>query len=312
MNISDRFKEFIQPNKFSRVDVNHILELHIGLDEKCRKSIELRAKYKPRKVISSGSIEVNQYKKDAYNTIRFSLCNEEVSGLFYKFCDDLIEQTRGLKDESEGYQAIVNRYYQWKKLFTSKGNNLLSESEVMGLIGEILFLQKYLKSTIGLEEGLSGWSGQELTHKDFSYQDCWYEVKTVSSGKNTVKISSIEQLESDVPGELAVYKLEKMSEAYDGISLNKLILDTTDMLVLQDDKDKFLNKVVLRGYMYNNYYDTLVFEVKEFVRYKVCDGFPVLTRNNLPEQIVKVSYEIDLAQIRNYIIKRLEGFYDNR
>lgn len=303
MNISERFKEFTQPNKFSRVDTNHILELHIGLDEKCRKSIELRAKFKPRKVISSSSIEVNQYKKDEYNTIRFSLCNEEISGLFYKFCDDLIEQTRGLKDESEGYQAIVNRYYQWKKLFTPKGNNLLSETEVMGVIGEILFLQRYLKNTIGLEEGLSGWSGQELTHKDFSYQDCWYEVKTVSSGKNTIKISSIEQLESDVPGELAVYKLEKMSEAYDGISLNKLILDTIDMFVLQDDKDKFLNKVALLGYMYNNYYDTLVFEVKEFVRYKVCDGFPVLTRNNLPEQIVKVSYEIDLTQIRNYIAK---------
>lgn len=303
MNVAERYKEFVHPSKFSRVDSNHILELHIGLDEKGRKSIELRAKYKPRKVISSGAIEVNQYKKDAYNTIRFSLCNEEISGLFYKFCDDLIEQTRGLTDESEGYQAIVNRYYQWKKLFTSKGNNLLSEYEVMGLIGEILFLQRYLKPIIGLEEGLAGWSGQEMTHKDFSYQDSWYEVKTVSSGKNTVKISSIEQLESDVPGELIVYKLERMSEMYDGITLNKLVFDTANMLPIQDDRDKFLNKVALLGYMYNNYYDTLVFEVKEFTRYKVFDGFPVLTKDNLPAQIVKASYEIDLAQIKDFIIE---------
>lgn len=303
MNVAERYKEFVYPSKFSRVDSNHILELHIGLDEKGRKSIELRAKYKPRKVISSGAIEVNQYKKDAYNTIRFSLCNEEISGLFYKFCDDLIEQTRGLTDESEGYQAIVNRYYQWKKLFTSKGNNLLSEYEVMGLIGEILFLQRYLKPIIGLEEGLAGWSGQEMTHKDFSYQDSWYEVKTVSSGKNTVKISSIEQLESDVPGELIVYKLEKMSEMYDGITLNKLVFDTANMFPIQDDRDKFLNKVALLGYMYNNYYDTLVFEVKKFTRYKVFDGFPVLTKDNLPAQIVKASYEIDLAQIKDFIIE---------
>lgn len=55
--------------------------------------------------------------------------------------------------------------------------------------------------------------------------------------------------------------------------------------------------------IYPSSHCTLVFEVKEFVRYKVCDGFPVLTRNNLAEQIVKASYEIDLTQIRKYIIK---------
>lgn len=303
MNIAERFKVFQQSNKFSRVDTEHILELHLGMDERGRKSIELRSKFKPQKVISSGAIEVNQYKKDAYNTIRLSLCNNEISGLFYKFCDDLIEQTRNLSDESEGYQAIVNRYYQWKKLFTSGGNNLLTEHEVMGLIGEILFLRRYLANAIGLEEGLAGWSGRELTHKDFSYQDSWYEVKTVSSGKNSVTISSIEQLKSDISGELVVYILEKMSEAYDGTSLNQLVFDTAQMFKLQADRDCFLNKVALCGYMYNNYYDTLVYEVKSFTRYLVDGRFPVLSKETLPPEIIKVSYEIDLAQIKKYSIK---------
>ena len=50
MDIKDRFSEFTQPGYFSRVSVSHIPELHIGLDEKGHKAIELREKFKPRKI----------------------------------------------------------------------------------------------------------------------------------------------------------------------------------------------------------------------------------------------------------------------
>lgn len=300
MGVAERFLEFHMPNKFSRVNPDHVLELHIGLDEKGRKAIELRAPFKPQKVLSSKSIEVNQYKKAEYNTIRFSLCNDEISGLFYKFCDDLIERTITANKDT-GYRMIVNRYCQWRVLFSASSSNPLSESEVMGLIGEILFLRGYLREHIGLTNALNGWSGQELTHKDFSYSEDWYEVKAVSSGKSTVRISSLQQLESEKTGELVVFFLERMSEAYDGITLNKLILSTLDMFEMQDDKDKFLSKVALHGYTYNNYYDTLVYEVAGTARYIVKEGFPRLTRKDVPKQVVRAAYDLDLAQIEEFI-----------
>ena len=143
--------------------------------------------------------------------------------MFYKFCDDLVEQTRNVKEKTEGYAAIVGRFFQWKKMFVASKNNFLTEPEIMGLIGEILLLRGYLAEKIGLSEGLKSWSGQELTHKDFSFNDTWIEAKAVSRGAQNVKISSLEQLDSDVDGELAVHSLEKMSTAYNGITLNKLI-----------------------------------------------------------------------------------------
>src|SRR5699024_8133412 len=105
------------------------------------------------------------------------------------------EQTREIKERSEGYTAIVNRYFQWKKMFVSSKGNLLTEPEIMGLIGEILYLKGTLAERIGLYNALKSWSGQELTHKDFSFDDTWVEVKTVRSGGQTVKISSLEQLD---------------------------------------------------------------------------------------------------------------------
>ena len=303
MPIKDRFEELKNKNFYSRISVEHILELHIGLDEKGRKSIELRYPFTPRKVTGTSSIEVAQYKKDTYNTIRFSLCDEEISGLFYKFCEDLVEQTKELKDESEGYQTIINRFFQWKKMFVSSKKNFLTEPEIMGLIGEILILRDYLSGKLGLSKALKSWSGQELTHKDFSFDNTWIESKAISRSAQNVKISSLEQLDSDFEGELAIHSLEKMSTEYNGITLNKLILDTQSMFLSNEEKESFMAKVALQGYEYNNYYDDFVYEISSFKRYSVNSDFPKLTHRDLPVAIRKAMYELSLVDIADFEIK---------
>ena len=303
MDIRSQFSAFSRPEYFSRIDDEHILDLHIGLDGKGRKSIELRSMFKPVKVTGTSAIDVTQYTKPEYNTIRFSLKDDDMSGLFYKFCEDIIEQTKELKNEKDGYKAITTRFFQWKKMFVLSKNTFLTEPEIMGMIGEILFLRGPLAEEIGLSEALKSWSGQELTHKDFSCSDKWYEVKTISRGNTTVRISSLEQLDSDKNGELIVYSLEKMSPAYNGISLNKLILETRQMFLSADDADTFLAKVAMQGYEYNNYYDEFVFEVSGLTRYKVTDQFPKLTHANVPKEITKANYDLALAEIMSFSTK---------
>lgn len=303
MDIRSQFSAFSRSEYFSRIDDEHILDLHIGLDEKGRKSIELRSMFKPVKVTGTSAIDVTQYTKPEYNTIRFSLKDDDMSGLFYKFCEDIIEQTKDLKNEKDGYKAITTRFFQWKKMFVLSKNTFLTEPEIMGMIGEILFLRGPLAEEIGLSEALKSWSGQELSHKDFSCSDKWYEVKTISRGNTTVRISSLEQLDSDKNGELIVYSLEKMSPAYNGISLNKLILETRQMFLSADDADTFLAKVAMQGYEYNNYYDEFVFEVSGLTRYKVTDQFPKLTHANVPKEITKANYDLALAEIMSFSTK---------
>lgn len=302
IDIKSLFEKFSNANFFSRVDNTHVLELHVGLDEKGRKAIELRGNFTPRKVTGTSAIEVNQYKKAQYNTIRFSLCDEEISGLFYKFCEDLIEQTRETKERTEGYTAIVNRFLQWKKMFVSSKGNLLTEPEIMGLIGEVLYLKGTLADQIGLYNALKSWSGQELTHKDFSFDETWVEVKTVKSGGLTVKISSLEQLDSEFDGELAVYSLEKMSMAYNGITLNKLIIQVRDMFAPGEERDRFMASVALQGYEYHDIYDEYVYEISAFRRYRVSEGFPRITVKDVPLAIKKVSYEVSLTDLAAFEI----------
>ncbi|SFW22729.1 PD-(D/E)XK motif protein [Ruminococcus flavefaciens] len=303
MTLKERFDTFSVPEYYSRVDTDHILELYIGLDEKGRKSIELRSAFNPRKVKGTSAIEVNQYDNQKYKTIRFSLTDEEISGLFYTFCDDLIEQTRELTDEKGGYNAIVVRFHQWKKMFVSSKKDFLNEAQIMGLIGELLFLRDQLSKRIGLPEALRSWSGQELTHKDFSYGDTWTEVKTIRRSSLTVHISSLEQLDSEHDGELAVYALEKMSTEYNGITLNKLIVDIRNRFSDSDDRDLFMSKVALQGYEYHNYYDDFVFELIYSKNFRVNDTFPKLIPGDVPEAILKATYDIDLNKITDFEIK---------
>lgn len=303
MTLKERFDTFSVPEYYSRVDTDHILELYIGLDEKGRKSIEMRSEFNPRKVKGTSAIEVNQYDNQKYKTIRFSLTDEEISGLFYTFCDDLIEQTRGLIDEKGGYNAIVVRFHQWKKMFVSSKKDFLNETQIMGLIGELLFLKEQLSKRIGLVEALRSWSGQELTHKDFSYGDTWTEVKAIGRSSQTVHISSLEQLDSEHDGELAVYALEKMSTEYNGITLNKLIVDIRNLYIDSDDRDLFMSKVALQGYEYHDYYDDFVFELIYSKNFRVSDDFPKLIPGDVPEAILKATYDIDLNKITEFEIK---------
>lgn len=301
--LKKRFDDFTSPNFYSRVSTDHILELYIGLDEKGRKSIELRSAFNPRKVKGTSAIEVNQYDNQKYKTIRFSLTDEEISGLFYTFCDDLIEQTRDLTDEKGGYNAIIVRFHQWKKMFVSSKKDFLNEAQIMGLIGELLFLRDQLSKRIGLPEALRSWSGQELTHKDFSYGDTWSEVKTIRRSSQVVHISSLEQLDSEHDGELAVYALEKMSTEYNGITLNKLIVDIRNRFSDSDDRDLFMSKVALQGYEYHNYYDDFVFELIYCKNFRVSEDFPKLIPEDVPEAVLKATYDIDLNKITEFEIK---------
>lgn len=302
MTLKERFDTFTTPDFYSRVDSEHILELYIGLDEKGRRSIELRSTFNPRKVKGTSAIEVNQYENQKYKTIRFSLTDEEISGLFYTFCEDLIEQTRNLPDKTGGYNAIVVRFHQWKKMFISSKKDFLNEPQIMGLIGELLFLKDQLSKRIGFSEALKSWSGQELTHKDFSYGDTWTEVKTIRRSSQSVRISSLEQLDSEYDGELAVYALEKMSPEYKGITLNKLIVEMRNLFPDNDDRDLFMSKVALQGYEYHNYYDDFVYEQIYNKNFRVNSDFPRLTPDNVPKAVTKSIYDIDLNSIAEFEI----------
>lgn len=296
--IENKINLITQYSQYIRVSDSHPLELYIGKNEKGYPTLRYNGDFQPVKIVGNSILEIKQVKTANYISILFSYTAKENFSLFYNFCEDIINQTSDYSG-NDGYIEIVNRYNQWKKMFYGN-SKILSENEVIGLIGELLFLKDYCFPIYGISIGLNGWSGPEPTHKDFSYKNEWYEIKSINSFKNTVSISSIEQLDSLVEGKLVVYSFEKMSPSFNGISLNALVGMVSNTIQYETDKDIFFEKLKQVGYSYNEVYDNYVYNMVNVDKYVVNAEFPKIKAEDLPNGIGKVQYEILLSLIEKF------------
>lgn len=294
------FREDFPSRHFIRFGDNRYLSLYIGRDDDARYSFDFRGKYKPVRISSSDVIFVEQYKDGDMLTLRFSLEDNNLLEYFCTFCQDLLDSVRVTNDDETAYHTLRSRYYSWKQLFRPD-NARMTETEMMGLIGELLFLKDYMIPDRGIDVALDSWMGPEKTHKDFSDQQDWFEVKTISFGKESVRISSIEQLDSDIDGTLVVYELEKMSPSFDGIRINQLVNSIIALLVNAHQRETFMAKLQLFGFDFSNENDNLVFALKNMYKYKVdTKDFPRLHRSLLSNAIARAQYDLLLTEIEPF------------
>ena len=293
-----KFEAIHNISEYVRVSDTHPLELYIGKNEKGYPTLRYNGNFQPVKVVGNSMLEIKQVKTAMYNSLLFCFNSSDNLSLFYNFCEDIINQTANYTG-TEGYTEIINRYTQWRKMFYGS-SKLLTENEVLGLIGELLFLKDFAIPQYGATKGLTGWSGPEPTHKDFSFDNSWYEIKTINSFKNSVNISSIEQLDSENEGRLIVYSLEKMSPSFKGIKLNSLVQKLMDLLTLDTDKDLLVEKLKQVGYSYSEVYDNYVYNYVCKDSYIVSKDFPRLKAADLPVGIGRIQYEILISLIAKF------------
>ena len=297
-DIEKKFSLVSGRSEYIRVSEDHPLELYLGLNENGAKTLRFNGMFSIVKVVGNKILEIKQFKTTNYNSILFSFNGEESLSIFYKFCEDIINQTYNYNGEN-GYQEIINRYNQWRKMFYGS-KNILSEQEIQGLIGELMFLRDRAIVTYGTTEGLNSWSGPEPTHKDFSHDNEWFEIKAITNTKSYVTISSIEQLESNLPGKMIIYYLEKMSPEFNGVTLNKLVNEIMAKLENSMDRDVFLDKLNQSGYVNSSIYDNFVYNVVRVEQYRVDENFPRIKSKNLPYGIIGVKYNIEIPCIMDF------------
>lgn len=298
------FKQAHHANSWRRIDENHPLDIFIGKDSAGRYAFEFMGYFNINKRIqSSNLIEVAHFfQKDGRISLVLSLTDHKCIRQFCAFCNDIVSSTMSINVNVEsGYDKICSLYFTWQKMFRVQ-SALLSENEIKGLIGELLFLKDELIPVYGVYSALSAWTGPDATKKDFSINETWYEVKAVDNSKNSVKISSIEQLESNIDGQLIVYRLEKMASGFSGISINKLVESLMSIIHLLPYKDLFIEKLARIKYSSEIHYDSYVYEVKGVDRYLISTNFPRLERNNLPKAISSATYELTISELSDYKI----------
>lgn len=298
----DKIKDLLehaQLEAYSRYDGEHPLDIFLGIDDQGRKSLVVTIKAGRERAASSKTIAVDFFKRtDGRNSLRFSLEDDDLRDIFYKFCEDIIESTRS-SSLSDGFSPIVRRWETWITFFQRTALPL-SESEIIGLIGEIHFLQTVMIEKYGTDRALEAFIGIDKAHKDFEIDDTWYEVKTIHNGVRAVKISSIEQLDADTVGKLEIITLDQGTPGTDSnITLNSIVRQFRGKLNKAQliDFDEKLRKA---NYIEDERYDDYNYLFIKRDEYEVADDFPRILSGVLPVGITKATYEIDISAIQQY------------
>ena len=288
----------VSSSAYSLFSADHPLKIYLGVNDDGKKSLVVISDSERIEVIPSKLIDV-KYERHSDNSLSlaFNLLDENYTELFYSFCADVIKNTYNC-DTSEGFLPVVKRYEAWQNFF-KRDNRFLSESEIKGLIGELLFIERRLLPEYGADKAIDAYIGIENGHKDFELGETWHEIKAVHNGASSVNISSLEQLDSERVGYLEIITLDEGAMSEEAINLNRLVESVRGMLA-GNALLKFDNKLLEKGYLNDEYYDTYSYIPISAISYRVSGEFPRLTKGNIPNGIISAKYELDLATIRDY------------
>ena len=225
------------------------------------------------------------------------------SEIFELIIDDLASSLDKITDVGSLSGTVLKILKKWQAFFKISPSGVLSDIQIQGLYGELLFL-RYLIKNIG-SRAVSCWTGPNAETHDYYLNGNAFEIKTSSKKIDSITISSEMQLDdSEVVNSLYLvyYKLRK-SEA-EGETLPEIISEIREQLndspLVEED---FLSRLFNLGYIvdYDNKYTTR-FMVREKTVYTVEDNFPRITRKSLPCGVSSITYVINLDVCNDFVL----------
>lgn len=285
------------------LELESAIRTYYGMSNDGNPRLSFMSSVAPPKMESTKMLKVVQGKEmDGVYWTSFDLLQSNAKQVFYSFCSDLVGVVAGIREEKKALVYLKNRFYIWKSMF-KKGGAIISAELLKGLFGELYFLHTFFADRYGRTEAITGWSGADGTSKDFSIGTDWYEVKTVSSSAVSVKISSVSQLSSDVPGHLVIIRVESMSPIYaDGkSSIGELLQAIIEQIDLDEVKESFLKKLSEYGLDLTDECCSEKFSVVSQNLYTVDSEFPRILESDIKfNEICKVSYELIINSLSRF------------
>ena len=230
--------------------------------------------------------------------------------LFFALCNDLLNATMSVKQPETASSIILNRLQRWQEFLKKKRFGILSEERIKGLIGELLFLVEHLIPKFGCTDAVKFWLGPQGAPQDFCVNNSAIEVKCQLGGTTAnVKISSAEQLYSQMPRlYLYVVTLGKTTDDNRN-AVNLPVLVERIYKLLEEEASPSINLfqdlLIEAGYIFSRkYYDYNYLFIDNHI-YEVIDGFPRITPDNITAGIIRVTYNISLAECAPFELETL-------
>lgn len=209
------------------------------------------------------------------------------------------------------YHASVNFIFSQLKATLKRCSNFFRKEvehfgrvQAIGLLGELVFLQRYVIPLVGWENALSSWKGPTGAPQDFCVLDTTVEIKsTESASKQSIHISNAEQLATGFSrGYLCVVGLSSGCDlSGDTLTLNSMVQKLKqDFECESGGAEIFLALLDMVGYDASSSESEKNYKILGIDFYELREGFPRILPNMLPFGIYNIQYTIDLNMCESF------------
>lgn len=221
--------------------------------------------------------------------------------VFAELCGDIV---RRIGDGEPPQGALRKAIEDFRDLLENIRPREISETKLIGLLGELLFMRSGLTIEPRFAES---WTGPYDLRHDFRNNLRAFEVKTSGrSDATVVTINGVDQLDAPAGGELTLIHIRMERAAGGEIALSALV---KELLSLGVDRDLLRSGLCELGCddPDDPAWNALRFAPAGFAAYRVEPGFPRLTAasfpgGKVPDGVGRLSYEADLDFAKPFVL----------
>lgn len=273
------------------------LRLYFGADAVARPVFFLVADEQSDAPKFAQAVSVEHGRRaDGKWTVVLTLQDMKLLDTFIGMCLEIARRVAMEPSESSALALFDRIIHQWRQLLTPGPPTHLSDRELRGLVGELEFV-RLLGDEIGRSAAIASWVGPLGAPQDFRLSNGeLYEVKCVRTGARSIRISSVEQLDTEDKDHLELV-LIRVDDSPTSSPRSVTVVDqikglrhATKELADAQAIDQRLS--LLKVDITDPYYELRHFEIGARVHFQVSATFPRIHRTALPLGILNVKYEL--------------------
>ncbi|MBY5502338.1 PD-(D/E)XK motif protein [Rhizobium leguminosarum] len=220
--------------------------------------------------------------------------------LFAEICSDCVRSVLRREDEGETEltSVLAARLVAWRAFLRDQAG-ALSRNEIVGLIGELLVLDRLLDENAG---AVATWKAPDDGLHDFECRGHGLEVKTGLGASGQLHISTLDQLDDAGLASLHILHV-RLVESANGETLGQIATRIEQRLNGERARGAFLNALLRRGLAPGA--DTNVRPRVACVgidAYAVGDGFPRLQRSDVALGIADATYQVEVRALVGFAV----------